>query len=159
MATTRYDVLGIGNAIVDVIARADDDFLVRQNMRKGAMQLIDEARAEAIYDAMGPAVEISGGSAAHTTVGGASLRAGSGERRVGEEGRSRGAPVSLKKKKSILDLSVALRLCGTGTVGAKDQRSRRVPPYSSFARTERGVVSVICDVLVTEILSTSMLES
>lgn len=73
MATTRYDVLGIGNAIVDVIARTEDDFLIRQNMRKGAMQLIDEARAEAIYDAMGPAVEISGGSAANTIVGVASL--------------------------------------------------------------------------------------
>ena len=69
MTTTRYDVLGIGNAIVDVIARTEDDFLIRQNMRKGGMQLIDEARAEAIYDAMGPAVEISGGSAANTIVG------------------------------------------------------------------------------------------
>jgi len=69
MTTSRYDVLGIGNAIVDVIARTEDDFLVRQNMRKGGMQLIDEARAEAIYEVMGPAVEISGGSAANTTVG------------------------------------------------------------------------------------------
>ena len=69
MTTTRYDVLGIGNAIVDVIARTEDDFLIRQNMRKGGMQLIDEARAEAIYEAMGPAVEISGGSAANTIVG------------------------------------------------------------------------------------------
>src|SRR5437660_7122868 len=75
MTTTRYDVLGIGNAIVDVIARTEDDFLVRQNMRKGGMQLIDEARAEAIYEAMGPAIEISGGSAANTIVGVASLGA------------------------------------------------------------------------------------
>jgi adenosine kinase len=73
MTAARYDVLGIGNAIVDVLARTDDDFLVRQNMRKGAMMLIDEARATAIYDAMGPAVEISGGSAANTIVGCASL--------------------------------------------------------------------------------------
>src|SRR2546423_3858408 len=73
MTVLRPDVLGIGNAIVDVIARADDDFLARQNMRKGAMTLIDEARATAIYDAMGPAVEISGGSAANTIVGVASL--------------------------------------------------------------------------------------
>src|SRR4051794_21212292 len=73
MTTTRYDVLGIGNAIVDVIARTEDDFLIRQNMRKGGMQLIDEARAETIYEAMGPAIEISGGSAANTTVGVASL--------------------------------------------------------------------------------------
>ncbi|MGB6800136.1 MAG: adenosine kinase, partial [Xanthobacteraceae bacterium] len=68
-ATIRYDVLGIGNAIVDVIARADDDFLLAHGMRKGAMALIDEARAQAIYDAMGPAVEMSGGSAANTVVG------------------------------------------------------------------------------------------
>ena len=69
MPDLKFDVLGIGNAIVDVIARAEDDFLVRQNMHKGGMALIDEARAEAIYDAMGPAVEISGGSAANTIVG------------------------------------------------------------------------------------------
>ena len=73
MPSLRYDVLGFGNAIVDVIARADDDFLVKHGMRKGAMTLIDEARATGIYDAMGPAVEISGGSAANTIVGCASL--------------------------------------------------------------------------------------
>jgi len=73
MTSARYDVLGIGNAIVDVLARTDDDFLVRQNMRKGAMTLIEEERATALYEAMGPAVEISGGSAANTIVGCASL--------------------------------------------------------------------------------------
>ena len=73
MTTLRYDVLGIGNAIVDVIARAEDDFLVKQGMHKGAMALIDEARAQAIYAAMGPAVESSGGSAANTIVGVASF--------------------------------------------------------------------------------------
>ena len=73
MTSARYDVLGIGNAIVDVLARADEDFLLAQGMRKGAMALIDEARAQAIYDAMGPAVEMSGGSAANTIVGLASL--------------------------------------------------------------------------------------
>src|ERR1700727_3405755 len=64
MVSARYDVLGIGNAIVDVIARCEDDFLLKQGMNKGAMALIDEARAQAIYDAMGAAVEMSGGSAA-----------------------------------------------------------------------------------------------
>jgi sugar/nucleoside kinase (ribokinase family) len=73
MPTLRYDVLGIGNAIVDVLARADDDFLVKQGMVRGGMTLIDGPRAEAIYEAMGPAVEISGGSAANTIVGVASL--------------------------------------------------------------------------------------
>jgi adenosine kinase len=75
MSATRFDVLGIGNAIVDVLARTEDDFLIKQKMHKGSMQLIDEARAQSIYDAMGPAVEISGGSAANTTVGVASLGA------------------------------------------------------------------------------------
>jgi sugar/nucleoside kinase (ribokinase family) len=69
MASHRYDVLGIGNAIVDIISRAEEDFIIRQGMRKGTMALIEEPRAEAIYDAMGPAVEISGGSAANTIVG------------------------------------------------------------------------------------------
>ena len=75
MPALRYDVLGIGNAIVDVIARAEDDFLVAQGMHKGSMTLIDEARAAAIYDAMGPATESSGGSAANTIVGVASFGA------------------------------------------------------------------------------------
>src|ERR1700694_4308982 len=75
MAATRFEVLGIGNAIVDVIARTDDDFLAKQKMRKGTMQLIDEAQAAGIYDAMGPAVEVSGGSAANTIGGVASLGA------------------------------------------------------------------------------------
>lgn len=75
MATLQYDVLGIGNAIVDVIARAEDDFLVKHAMQKGGMALIDEARAQAIYSAMGPATQISGGSAANTIVGAASLGA------------------------------------------------------------------------------------
>ncbi|MGA7679367.1 MAG: adenosine kinase [Pseudolabrys sp.] len=75
MTAPRYDVLGIGNAIVDVIARAENDFLVAQGMHKGTMALIDEARAQTIYAAMGPAVESSGGSAANTIVGVASFGA------------------------------------------------------------------------------------
>jgi sugar/nucleoside kinase (ribokinase family) len=75
MTAVRYDVLGLGNAIVDVITRADDDFLLKHAMRKGSMSLIDEARAAQIYDAMGPAVEISGGSAANTIVGAAGFGA------------------------------------------------------------------------------------
>jgi len=71
MAT--LDVVGIGNAIVDVIARADDAFLAREGLAKGSMQLIDAARAEALYAAMGPAMEMSGGSAGNTMAGIASL--------------------------------------------------------------------------------------
>jgi sugar/nucleoside kinase (ribokinase family) len=73
MTNARFEVLGIGNAIVDVIARAEDDFLLRHGMNKGAMALVDEDRADHIYEAMGPAIEISGGSAANTIVGIASL--------------------------------------------------------------------------------------
>jgi len=75
MPAPRYDVLGIGNAIVDVIARTEEDFLLKQGMNKGTMALIDEPRAAAIYEAMGPAVETSGGSGANTIVGLASLGA------------------------------------------------------------------------------------
>jgi sugar/nucleoside kinase (ribokinase family) len=68
-----YGVLGIGNAIVDVVSRCDDGFLDAQGIAKGAMTLIDEARAEALYAAMGPAVEVSGGSAGNTMAAYASL--------------------------------------------------------------------------------------
>ena len=75
MAEAKYDVLGIGNAIFDILVQADDKFLSAHGMTKGGMALIDESRALAIYDAMGPAVEMSGGSAANTIVGIASLGA------------------------------------------------------------------------------------
>jgi len=73
MPDRRFDVLAIGNAIVDVIADADDGFLEREGMHKGGMRLIDEAEATRLYDAMGPAREASGGSAANTVAGLASL--------------------------------------------------------------------------------------
>ncbi|MES2752082.1 MAG: adenosine kinase [Pseudomonadota bacterium] len=69
MTAATYDVLGIGNAIVDILAKTEDGFLVAQGMAKGSMALIDEARAGAIYKAMGPGTEMSGGSAANTIVG------------------------------------------------------------------------------------------
>ena len=73
MTTANLDVVGIGNAIVDVIAHADDAFLAREGLVKGTMTLIDAPRAEALYRMMGPAVEISGGSAGNTMAGIASL--------------------------------------------------------------------------------------
>ncbi|NWG46958.1 MAG: adenosine kinase [Alphaproteobacteria bacterium] len=73
MTESQYDVVAIGNAIVDVLAQADDGFLAAHDIAKGAMTLIEEPRAHAIYAAMGPAVEISGGSAANTMVGLAGL--------------------------------------------------------------------------------------
>jgi adenosine kinase len=75
MTDARFDVLGIGNAIFDVLVPADEGFLARHDMAKGGMALIDEARAAAIYRDMGPATEMSGGSAANTIVGIASLGA------------------------------------------------------------------------------------
>ena len=73
MTDRHLDVLAIGNAIVDVIADADDDFLAREGMHKGAMRLIDEGEAVRLYEAMGPGREASGGSAANTAAGIASL--------------------------------------------------------------------------------------
>ncbi|MDO9416890.1 adenosine kinase [Pararhizobium sp.] len=66
---TTFDVLTIGNAIVDIIARCDDDFLSSNEIRKGAMNLIDAERAELLYSRMGPALEASGGSAGNTAAG------------------------------------------------------------------------------------------
>jgi sugar/nucleoside kinase (ribokinase family) len=73
MTQTDYDVVCIGNAIVDVLAKADDAFLKGNRLTKGAMTLIDAGKAELLYSAMGPGVEISGGSAANTAAGVASL--------------------------------------------------------------------------------------
>lgn len=73
--TAQYDLLGIGNAIVDVVAPVGDDFLSRHDMHKGAMALIDSVSAEAIYAAMPAATEMSGGSAANTCVVAAMLGA------------------------------------------------------------------------------------
>jgi sugar/nucleoside kinase (ribokinase family) len=66
MATAHLDVVGIGNAIVDVLAHAEDAFLDAWDLSKGTMTLVDAERAAALYDAMGPAVEVSGGSAANS---------------------------------------------------------------------------------------------
>jgi len=73
MPQQPIDVLTLGNAIVDVLAQTDEAFLVAQNVHKGAMQLIDEARAEHLFGAMGPATIVSGGSGANTAAGVASL--------------------------------------------------------------------------------------
>jgi len=73
MTDLRYDVLCIGNAIVDVIADADDAFLAAQGLDKGSMRLIDETEAVRLYGEMGPGREISGGSAGNTAAGLAAL--------------------------------------------------------------------------------------
>jgi sugar/nucleoside kinase (ribokinase family) len=73
MIIENFDVVGIGNAIVDVIAHADEAILQREGLVKGTMTLIDAPRAEALYQMMGPAVEVSGGSVGNTMAGLASL--------------------------------------------------------------------------------------
>ena len=73
MNDAAFDVVGLGNAIVDVIAPADDAFVARHGLAKGGMTLADAAASEALYAAMGPATEMSGGSAANTMAGIASL--------------------------------------------------------------------------------------
>ncbi len=70
---TKFDVLTVGNAIVDIIARCDDAFLVHNGIIKSAMNLIDAERAELLYSRMGPALEASGGSAGNTAAGVANL--------------------------------------------------------------------------------------
>ena len=71
--TKKYQVVGIGNALVDVLANCDDSFLSDNGVEKGIMQLIDTDRAAELYGMMGPATEISGGSAANTSAGIAAL--------------------------------------------------------------------------------------
>lgn len=73
MSETRFDVLAIGNAIVDIITRCDDETLKELNQLKGNMQLISAEEADQLYDKMGPAIESSGGSAANTMAGLASF--------------------------------------------------------------------------------------
>jgi sugar/nucleoside kinase (ribokinase family) len=71
--TALYDVTAIGNAIVDVIARCEDDFLTDEGLTKGSMQLVSQERGASLYTRMGQAVETSGGSAGNTVAGIASL--------------------------------------------------------------------------------------
>ena len=78
MPETRLDVLCIGNAIVDIIADCDDAFLAREGLTKGMMRLIDAEEATRLYDHMGPARKVSGGSAGNTAAGVAALGARAG---------------------------------------------------------------------------------
>ncbi len=73
MTEATYDVIGIGNAIVDVLAETEESFLARHGLEKGVMTLIDADRAKSLYEAMAPGIEMSGGSAANTIAGLASL--------------------------------------------------------------------------------------
>ena len=73
MTSSDLDIVAIGDAIVDVIATCDDDFLAAHRLPKGSIQLLNPAQADELYAAMGPAREISGGSAANSMAGAAAL--------------------------------------------------------------------------------------
>ncbi len=73
MEQRPYDVLAVGHAIVDVLSHCDDDFVAGHGLQKGTMTLVDRERSAAVYASMGPGVEVSGGSAANTAAGVASL--------------------------------------------------------------------------------------
>jgi sugar/nucleoside kinase (ribokinase family) len=73
VTATTFDIVAIGNAIVDVIARTDDAFIASEGVTKGSMRLIDTEAAEGLYGRMGPGIEASGGSAANTVAGIAAL--------------------------------------------------------------------------------------
>ena len=86
MNDSSFDVFAIGNAIIDVIADTDDAFLTRHEIAKGSMQLVDAQTSHDLYDKIGPAVEISGGSAANVIAGVASLGGATGfAGRVGDD--------------------------------------------------------------------------
>jgi sugar/nucleoside kinase (ribokinase family) len=113
MTDTRFDVLAIGNAIVDVIADADDAFLRAQGLDKGSMRLIDEAEAERLYGLMGPGREASGGSAGNTAAGLAALGI-----RTGFIGQVADDQLGAIYRHDIRSLGVAFDTPARGDVGA-----------------------------------------
>ena len=124
MTAPTLDILGIGNAIVDVLARAEPDFLAARGLHPGEMRLIDAAEADALYAAMGPGVESSGGSAGNTCAVAAALGA-----RVGYLGK-------------VADDEL-------GRVFAHDMRAIGVrfptPPATEGAPTARCLILVTAD--------------
>src|SRR5256885_15828541 len=99
MKSAAIDVVGIGNAIVDVIARAEEPFLAAQGFAKGSMTLIEAARAESLYAEMGPAIESSGGSAGNTMAGIGSL--GGGRAYIGKVGDNQPGGVFRRKNTAL----------------------------------------------------------
>lgn len=113
MNDTSLDVLAIGNAIVDVIADADDAFLEAQSLAKGSMRLIDEAEAERLYGLMGPGREASGGSAGNTAAGLAALGV-----RAGFIGQVADDQLGTIFRHDIRSLGVTFDTAARGDVGA-----------------------------------------
>ena len=141
------DVLGLGNSLVDIIAHADDDYLSAQEMLKGAMTLIDEDRAEALYAARVDPRIVSGGSAANTIVGVASFGVSERLYRQGQERRARlrlrrGHPRDRRRLRHAPGRGRAgdrplLRLCDAGRRAHDEHLSGR--EHLSFAaRRRRG---------------------
>ncbi len=116
MPAPSLDVVGIGNAIVDIIGRCDDAFLARFEAAKGSMRLVDTAALMALYDAMGPGIEISGGSAANTMAGIASLGG-----KAGFIGKIGGDQFGAIFKHDITAQGVAFS--GTAVAGGQTSRS------------------------------------
>ena len=114
MTDPSLDVLCIGNAIVDVIADADDAFLAEQGLDKGSMRLIDEAEAVRLYGVMGPGREVSGGSAGNTAAGLAAL----GIRRPASSARSPTTSLGTIYKHDIEAQGVDFLVPARGDVGA-----------------------------------------
>ena len=114
----------MGNAIVDVIAHVDDAFLVEHGLTKGSMQLVDAEQAEALYDAMPPGIEASGGSAANTVAGVASLG---------------GRPASSARSATTSSARVS------PTTSARSASSSRVPPATDGPPTARSLILVTPD--------------
>jgi sugar/nucleoside kinase (ribokinase family) len=113
MTAPRLDVLAIGNAIVDVIADADDAFLAAQSLDKGSMRLIDEAEAERLYGLMGPGREASGGSAGNTAAGLAALGC-----KAGFIGQVANDQLGAIYRHDITSLGVEFPVAGRADVGA-----------------------------------------
>ncbi|HEX9932128.1 MAG TPA: adenosine kinase [Allosphingosinicella sp.] len=113
MPDPRLDVLAIGNAVVDVIAAVDDEFLTREGLEKGSMRLIDAGEATRLYDHMGPGREMSGGSAGNTAAGVAALGGRSGfigqvaEDQLGEIYRHDIRSVGVEFETPAIDIGVA----------------------------------------------------
>ncbi len=129
MTRADCDVIGIGNAIVDVLSHADDDFLQANGIEKGGMTLIDPVRAEELYSRMEGGLEISGGSAANTMVGIASFG---------------GAAAYVGK----------VNACKLGSVFAQDIRAAGV--RFATAPSTTGAATARCLILVTPDAQRSM---
>ena len=136
----RLDVVGIGNALVDIIATADEELLERLDLAKSAMTLIDLDRAGSIYEAMGPGLEISGGSAANTIAGIASLGGA-----AGFAGKVADDEFGDVFRHDLTSLSVELDLC---VVAASDSGTGRchvlvTPDAQRTMATHLGVANTL----------------